>query len=115
LPISCERLMQLRSLLIVEPIGELLHIPFMKSPFYTKTLVALTVAIVAAAGSISRSQDQPAPPAAGDSALPPDIDPNTPLAQVVKLAQSGVDISVIKNYIATSPGPSTWMRTRFSR
>ncbi|HEV2692332.1 MAG TPA: DUF6600 domain-containing protein [Verrucomicrobiae bacterium] len=67
-------------------------------------MIALAVTIIAAAGSVSKAQDQPPPPAAVDSTLPPDIDPNTPLAQVVKLAQSGVDISVIKNYIASSPG-----------
>src|SRR5450756_1919960 len=76
----------------------------MKTPFYTKTMMAFVVAIAAAAGSISQAQDQPMPPPAGAAALPPDIEPNTPLAQVVKLTQAGVDVTVIKNYIANSPG-----------
>src|SRR5450756_61729 len=67
-------------------------------------MMAFVVAIAAAAGSISQAQDQPMPPPAGAAALPPDIEPNTPLAQVVKLTQAGVDVTVIKNYIANSPG-----------
>ena len=43
------------------------------------------------------------PPAGGDAALPPEIAPNTPLAQVVKLAQSGVDVDIIKNFVSNSP------------
>ncbi|MDR3458594.1 MAG: hypothetical protein P4N60_14180 [Verrucomicrobiae bacterium] len=77
----------------------------MKTFFYTKTMMALAVALAAAAGSIGQAQDQPMPPPAADgSVLPPDIEPNTPLAQVVKLVQAGVDAGVIKNYIANSPG-----------
>jgi hypothetical protein len=38
------------------------------------------------------------------STLPPDIDPNSPLAQVVSLAQAGVEQSVILNYINNSTG-----------
>jgi hypothetical protein len=76
----------------------------MKTSFYSKTMIAWAVAIAAAAGTITQAQDQPMPPPAGDSALPPGVDPNTPLAQVVKLAQAGVDESIIKNYILNSPG-----------
>ncbi len=36
------------------------------------------------------------------SALPPDIDPNSPLAQVVQLVQAGVEQSVILSYIGNS-------------
>ena len=71
----------------------------MKDLFSTKTILALAVAIAAATGSISQAQDQPMPPPAS---LPPEITPDTPLAQVVKLAQAGVDISVISNYVANS-------------
>jgi len=74
----------------------------MKTFFSPKTMLALAVAIAAAAGTISQAQDQPIPPPAGASVLPPEIEPNTPLAEVVKLAQSGVDLSVIKNYISNS-------------
>src|SRR5271170_2145515 len=61
----------------------------------------------------SRAHAQPAPPADANAAvtadasatsgeLPTDISPNSPLAQVVRLAQSGVDESVILSYINNS-------------
>jgi hypothetical protein len=36
--------------------------------------------------------------------LPPNIDPNSPLGQVVRMAQAGVDQSIILNYVNNSPG-----------
>ena len=91
--------------LMVEHVGHATALTFMKTSFYKKPVIALTVVVMVAAGSISRAQDQSMPPqAAGDSALPAGIEPNTPLAQVVKLAQAGVDVTVIKNYISNSPG-----------
>jgi hypothetical protein len=36
------------------------------------------------------------------AALPPDIDPNSPLAQVIRLVQAGVEQSVILTYISNS-------------
>jgi len=74
----------------------------MKSLFYTKTLIALAVAIAAAAANVSQAQEQPIPPPAGVAALPANIPPDSPTAQVVKLVQSGVDAAVIKNFIANS-------------
>jgi uncharacterized protein DUF6600 len=59
----------------------------------------------------ANAQTEPAPPpntnpssdnAPASSTLPPDIDPNSPLAQVVSLAQAGVEQSVILNYINNS-------------
>lgn len=74
----------------------------MKPLFYTKTLIALVVAVAAAAASISQAQEQPMPPPAGDAALPANIPPDGPVAQVVKLVQNGVDASLIKTFIANS-------------
>ena len=39
------------------------------------------------------------------STLPPDIDPNSPLAQVIRLVQAGVEQSVILTYISNSTSP----------
>jgi hypothetical protein len=80
------------------------HHTFMKLHFSPKTMLALAVALVAATGSLCLAQDQPMPPAASGSGLPPEIAPNTPLAQVVQLVQSGVSVEVIQNYVANSPG-----------
>ncbi|HTB86134.1 MAG TPA: DUF6600 domain-containing protein [Candidatus Sulfotelmatobacter sp.] len=71
----------------------------MKINFPTKTLIAMAVAIAAAAAVGVNAQDQPAPPPA-TAALPTDIQPGTPLADVVKLLQAGVDVSTIKNFVA---------------
>jgi Family of unknown function (DUF6600) len=60
------------------------------------------------------AQDQPAPPQAVSSnadnsmtppTLPSDIDPNSPLGQVIRMAQSGVDQSIILAYINNSSEP----------
>jgi hypothetical protein len=75
----------------------------MKSLFCSKTIIIfLAVAMAAAAGTISPAQDQPMPPLAGDSALPASIVPGSPLAQVVKMLQAGVDAGTIKSYILNS-------------
>ena len=74
----------------------------MKNYFPLKTLLALTVAI-AAAGSESPTHAQPVPATASAGALPSGIQPGTPTAEVIKLAQAGVDVSVIQNYINSCP------------
>ncbi len=74
----------------------------MKTLRYTKTLIALAVAIAAAAATVGQAQEKPIPPPATENALPPEIAPNSPAAQVVKLVQSGTDIGVIKNFVANS-------------
>jgi hypothetical protein len=77
----------------------------MRTFFYTKTVIALAVAVAAATAVVSQTQaQQPAPSPTGGSALPADIDPSSPLAQVVKLTQAGMSADVIRNYIATCPG-----------
>ena len=62
----------------------------MKTPFSKQILIAL---VVAAAVGISHD----------GLAQPDSIAPGTPLAEVVKLVQSGVDTNVISSYIANSP------------
>lgn len=39
------------------------------------------------------------------TALPPDVDPNSPLAQIIQLAQSGVDESVLTSYAGNAATP----------
>ena len=72
----------------------------MKSHFASKTLIALAVAIAAAAGYERLVYAQPIPPPASAGALPANITSGTPVAEVVKLAQAGVEASVIQTYIA---------------
>lgn len=59
--------------------------------------------------SIANAQDQPPPPPPADNAapddstaLPPGVYPTSPLAQVIKLTQSGVSEGVIMAYVANS-------------
>jgi hypothetical protein len=72
----------------------------MKNYFASKTLIALAVAIAAAAGYETMANEQPMPPPAASGALPENIAPGSPVAEVVKLAQAGVDVSVIQTYIS---------------
>ena len=72
----------------------------MKPLIYTKTLIALAVAIAAAAANVTQAQEQPIPPPSTATALPDGIVPGTPLEQVFKLVQAGIEPMVIKNYIA---------------
>ena len=56
---------------------------------------------------IANAQDQPLPPAGNSApenstALPPDIYPSSPLAQVIKLTQAGVSEAVIMAYVTNS-------------
>lgn len=64
-------------------------------------MIALAVAIATAAAYESLANEQPIPPPASVVALPANILPGTPAAEVVKLAQAGVDASVIQHYIAS--------------
>src|ERR1041385_8659308 len=45
-----------------------------------------------------------APPAPQKPALPPNILPSSPLAQVVKLAQAGLDESILMSYVTNCSG-----------
>jgi len=73
----------------------------MKKYFSSKTMIALAVAIAAAAAYETEANEQPMPPPASVGALPDNILPGTPTAEVVKLVQAGVDVSVIQNYISS--------------
>jgi hypothetical protein len=75
----------------------------MKSFFNARTIVALAAAVAALTGNLCQAQDQPAPPAA--SALPAGVEPGSPLAEVIRLAQAGVDAPTIRGYISNSPNP----------
>jgi hypothetical protein len=82
----------------------------MKLSFVAKNIFPLITAFVLLENSAQtlRAQDSPPPDtdaSANPSAtLPTDIAPGSPLAQVVQLAQSGVDESVIMSFIKSS-GP----------
>ena len=65
----------------------------------SKTLVALAVVVAPMTGTVSQAQTQPVPAAPAASALPAGIVPGSPLAEVVKLLQAGVDVSTIKSFI----------------
>jgi len=75
----------------------------MKTLFSSKTIIALAVAIAAVVGYKSLANEQPIPPPENDSALPVNVPLGSPVGQVFKLAQAGVDISVIQNYISNCP------------
>ena len=76
----------------------------MKTHFYTKTFsIALVVAVVAAAANVSLAQSPSSPPSA-DNALPPNVQPGSPLAEVIKLVQAGVEVGTINSYIANTSG-----------
>lgn len=88
-------------------------IKFMKTKFSNYWAVGTVAAMVCLSGgrswSIANAQDQqpaPTPPdnvAPDDSAaLPPGVDPSSPLAQVVKLTQAGVGEAVIMAYVTNS-------------
>ncbi len=76
----------------------------MKTFFFSKTLIALAVAVAASAAYTSLANEQPMPPPASESALPAGIAPGSPVADVLKLVQASVEASVIQTYIANCPG-----------
>jgi hypothetical protein len=88
----------------------------MKTNFPGKSTVGIALAALWLASDysaqFSKAQAQPAPPAPTAASVaavpppsvmpPPSILPSSPLAQVIKLAQAGVDQSVIMSYVANS-------------
>ena len=76
----------------------------MKTLFYTKTFMAVAVAVATVIGTASPAQAQPTA-AESDSALPANIVPGSPLAEVVKMVQAGVDVGTIQSYVANSASP----------
>ena len=75
----------------------------MKNYFSSKTMIAVATAIAIAAGYENLVNAQSIPPPASGGTLPAGITPGTPTAEVVKLAQAGVDAGVIQNYINSCP------------
>ena len=82
----------------------------MKTELFQKHILGTAIAVLCLMGVgspfNSPAQAQPAstPPdsATESSALPPNILPTSPLAQVIRLAQAGVDESVIMTYVTNS-------------
>ena len=81
----------------------------MKTKFYSMYLLgaAASVLVSCSSNQFSSAEAQPiSPPPASlqptDAALPPDIQPSSPLAQVIKLVQASVDEGIIQNYVANS-------------
>ena len=74
----------------------------MRNLLTSKTIVALAVAIAATAANVVNAYEQPIPPPAAVVELPPNIVPESDLAQVFKLVQANVELCVIKNFIANS-------------
>ena len=85
----------------------------MKTFFYAKTLLALAVAVATATSAVSQAQDQPTPPttattapaATTDAGVPAGIVAGSPLSDVIKMLQAGVDAATIQSYIANSQNP----------
>ena len=58
------------------------------------------------------AQDQMASPVGNAApALPPGVYASSPLAQVIKLMEAGVDEGVIMTYVTILAAPSIWIRT----
>ena len=82
----------------------------MKIEFFPKCVLGMAITVLCLIGLPSpfnsQAQTQPtlSPPdnATESSALPPGILPNSPPAQVIRLAQSGVDESIIMTYVTNS-------------
>jgi hypothetical protein len=83
---------------------------FMKIESFQKHILGTAITILCLMGvcspfnSPAQAQSTPPPPdsATGSSALPPNIYPTGPLAQVVRLTQAGVDESIIMTYVTNS-------------
>ena len=88
----------------------------MKTRFFRKTTLGIALAALWLASDysvqLSNAQAQPAPPppAGADASAvppasvtpPPNLVPGSPLAEVIKLVQSGVDESIILSYVTNS-------------
>ena len=89
------------------------YLIYMKTAFRKIVFIGISTAFLIAAPLTATAQTQPAPgqdTAIADttpiqSELPPDVDPNGPLAQIITLAQSGVDESVLVSYASNAATP----------
>ena len=75
----------------------------MKTCFSFKTLIALAVATAAAVNCQMQADEASVSTSENSAALPAGIPLGSPVGQVFKLAQAGVDPSVIQTYISNSP------------
>ena len=83
----------------------------MKIEFFKRCVLGTATVVLCLAGvrspfnSEAQAQPASAPPdnATASSTLPPNIYPNSPLAQVVRLTEAGVDESIIMTYVTNSP------------
>jgi hypothetical protein len=75
----------------------------MKTNFLTLPFMALAVAVSSAVCFQSAAADAAAATSTAESGLPPEIQPGTPSAEVLKLVQAGVDENVIRSYISNCP------------
>ena len=84
----------------------------MKIECFKSRALGTTIAVLCLLGvpapfhSTAQTPPESTPPPAGNpanpGALPPDIYPTSPLAQVVRLTQAGVDESIILTYVTNS-------------
>ena len=78
----------------------------MKTKYFSRQIAGIVTVVVCLLGAGPLLQAQPAPPppdsATEASALPPSILPTSPLAQVIRLTQAGVDESIILTYVTNS-------------
>jgi hypothetical protein len=70
----------------------------------TRSVQALALMVVLGTAGVSLSAQEGAEVSPPTATLPAGILPDSPLAQVVRLVQSGVDESIILTYITNSPG-----------
>jgi hypothetical protein len=83
---------------------------FMKIEPFQKHILGTAIAVLCLMGvrspfnSPAQAQPTPPPPdsATESSALPPNVYPTSPLAQVIRLTQAGVDESVIMTFVTNS-------------
>ena len=70
----------------------------------TATVVLCLMGVRSPFNSPAQAQTTPPPPdsATESSALPPNVYPTSPLAQVIRLTQAGVDESIIMTYVTNS-------------
>ena len=75
----------------------------MKTCFSFKTLIALAVVTAAAVNCQMQADEASVSTSENSAALPAGIPLGSPVGQVFKLAQAGVDPGVIQTYISNSP------------
>ncbi len=75
----------------------------MKTILPSNIVVALVLAVVVVVGNQSRADGETGATVLSKGTLPTGIPAGSPVAEVVKLVQAGVDVSVIQTYISNCP------------